>query len=79
MTKLTKGGNEMNTTTTVKLLASGQFDVQNAAGESLLGRMGGPFHTQQAAEATARMLTAFDRVDRQIAQMNDRLRRAGGR
>jgi hypothetical protein len=58
---------------TVKELANGTFDVQDADGRSLLDRMGGPFRLQETAEAARRMLDGFDAVDVQIQQINQQL------
>lgn len=54
-------------------LANGKFDVQDEQGASQLEPFGGPYHTQEAAEATERMLTSFDAVDGQIRQVNTTL------
>lgn len=68
-----------NSALTVTRLPNGLFDVQDDAGESVLTPFGGPFYGRPVAEQAARMLTAFDQVDKQIEQINDGLRRIQGR
>lgn len=63
----------MMTYTTTQLL-NGKFDVQDEHGFSVLDRFGGPYYTMEAAQATERMLNAFDAVDAQIATVNESLR-----
>lgn len=60
----------------VQQLPDGRFDIQDEGGNSVLGELGGPFRSRRAAEEAARMLTAFDRVDKRIEQINDGLRQS---
>lgn len=59
---------------TVKQLPNGKYDVQDADGNSLSVKFGGPFYTQGAADSASRMLNMFDTVEGQIAEINDELR-----
>lgn len=58
---------------TVQQLFDGTFDVQNEAGTSLLDAFGGPFRLRETAEAAQRMLNSFDKVEAQIAEINESL------
>lgn len=57
-------------------LPDGTFDVQNDSGQSVLGPFGGPFRQRESAEATARLLNAFEAVDSRIDAINESLRSA---
>lgn len=61
---------------TVQHLPDGRYDVQDETGKSVLDQLGGPFHTKGAAEACARMLNGFERVESRIDQINSGLRSA---
>lgn len=58
----------------IKKLSNGTFDVQDSQGKSLLDRMGGPFSREDVAIEAKRMLDSFDQVDRQIADIIQKLR-----
>lgn len=55
-------------------LADGKYDVQDEQGTSQLEPFGGPYDTEELAEATRRMLVASDQVSDQIAGINESLR-----
>jgi len=58
----------------IKELPTGQFDILDDNGQSLLEPFGGPFRVRETAEATALMLDAFAKVDGQIEVINQSLK-----